>query len=86
MIKMIKLAKKGIFIYNSFHRRNLCFGLKAHPYGLCTKSHYKTGNRKDMRFIMFNMHNRKTKKIISSVIILIIVIAMLIPTLSYFIF
>lgn len=35
---------------------------------------------------MFNMHNRKTKKIISSVIILIIVIAMLIPTLSYFIF
>lgn len=35
---------------------------------------------------MFNMHNRKTKKIISSVIIILIIIAMFIPTLSYFIF
>lgn len=35
---------------------------------------------------MFNMHNRKTRKLISSVIIIIIVLAMLIPTLSYFIF
>ena len=35
---------------------------------------------------MFNMHNRKTKKVISSIIILLIVIAMFIPTLSYFIF
>ncbi len=35
---------------------------------------------------MFNLHNRKTKKIISSVIIILIVIAMFIPTLTYFIF
>lgn len=35
---------------------------------------------------MFNIHNRKTKKIISSVIIILIIIAMFIPTLSYFIF
>ncbi len=35
---------------------------------------------------MFNMHNNKTRKIVSSVIIIFIVIAMLIPTLSYFIF
>lgn len=35
---------------------------------------------------MFNMHNDKTRKIVSSVIIIFIVIAMLIPTLSYFIF
>ena len=57
---MIKLAKKGIFIYNSFHRQE------------------------DLR--MFNLHNRKTKKIISSIIIILIVIAMFIPTLTYFIF
>ena len=35
---------------------------------------------------MFNMHNDKTRKIVSSIIIIFIVIAMLIPTLSYFIF
>lgn len=35
---------------------------------------------------MFHMHDRKTKKIISSVIIIIVVLAMVIPTLSYFIF
>lgn len=34
---------------------------------------------------MFNMHNNKTRKIISSVIIIVIVLAMLIPTLAYFI-
>ncbi len=34
---------------------------------------------------MFNIHNSKTKRIISSVIIIIIVLAMIIPTLSYFI-
>lgn len=35
---------------------------------------------------MFNMHSNKTKRIISSIIIIILVVAMLIPTLSYFIF
>lgn len=34
---------------------------------------------------MFNMYNRKTKKIISSVIIAILVIAMIVPTLAYLI-
>ena len=66
MIKMIKLAKNGIFIYNPFR----------------DKSFHIAGQE----VYMFNMHNRKTKKIISSIIILLIVIAMLIPTLSYFIF
>lgn len=34
---------------------------------------------------MFNMNSNKTRKIISSVIILIIVLAMIIPTLAYFV-
>lgn len=33
---------------------------------------------------MFNMNRGKTKRIISSVIIIMIILAMLIPTLSYF--
>lgn len=32
---------------------------------------------------MFHFHNRKTKKIISSVIIAFLVLAMVIPTLAY---
>ena len=59
-MNMIKLAKKGIFIYNILS---------------------KIGG-----YAMFNMHNNKTRKIVSSVIILIIVVAMILPTLSYFIF
>lgn len=35
---------------------------------------------------MFNMNNKKTKQRISAVIIAIIVVAMLLPTLSYFIY
>jgi len=35
--------------------------------------------------MMFNMHNNKTKRIISSVIIVVLVIAMVIPTLAYLI-
>lgn len=34
---------------------------------------------------MFNMNNKKTKKLVSSVIIIAIVLAMIIPTLAYFI-
>lgn len=33
---------------------------------------------------MFNFHNRKTQKIVSSVIIVILVLAMIIPTLVSF--
>ena len=33
---------------------------------------------------MFNLYNRKTKKIISSIIIVILVLAMIVPTLLYF--
>lgn len=33
---------------------------------------------------MFNFHNQKTKKIVSSVIIIILVLAMVIPTLLSF--
>ncbi len=32
---------------------------------------------------MFNFHNRKTKKVISSVIIAVLILAMVIPTLAY---
>ncbi len=35
--------------------------------------------------MMFNMHNNKTKRIISSVIIALLVLAMIIPTLAYLI-
>lgn len=35
---------------------------------------------------MFNMNNKKTKQRISAVIIAIIVVAMLLPTLSYFVY
>ena len=35
---------------------------------------------------MFNMNNKKTRQRISVVIIAIIVVAMLLPTLSYFIY
>lgn len=34
---------------------------------------------------MMNFHNKKTKKIISAVIILILVLAMVVPTLIYFV-
>ncbi|TCL55178.1 hypothetical protein EDD76_11618 [Kineothrix alysoides] len=34
---------------------------------------------------MFNMNSNKTKKIISSIIIILVVLAMVLPTLSYFI-
>lgn len=34
---------------------------------------------------MMNLHNKKTKRIISAVIILILVLAMVIPTLVYFV-
>ena len=34
---------------------------------------------------MFNIHNSKTKKMISSIIILILVLAMVVPTLASFI-
>ncbi len=33
---------------------------------------------------MFNFNSRKTKRIISGIIIAVVVIAMLIPTLAYF--
>ncbi|GFH96260.1 hypothetical protein IMSAGC003_02815 [Lachnospiraceae bacterium] len=34
---------------------------------------------------MMNFHNKKTKRIISAVIVLLIVLAMIIPTLAYLI-
>lgn len=33
---------------------------------------------------MFNIHNQKTKKIISSVIIILLVLAMIVPTIASF--
>ena len=35
---------------------------------------------------MFNFHNRKTKRVVSAIIIAILVLAMVIPTLSYLVF
>ena len=35
---------------------------------------------------MFNMHNRKTKQRVASIIIILLVLAMVIPTLTYFIY
>ena len=32
---------------------------------------------------MFNFHNKKTKRVVSSVIIVILVLSLLIPTLAY---
>ena len=34
---------------------------------------------------MFNMYNKKTRRIVSSVIIAILIIALIVPTLSYLI-
>lgn len=34
---------------------------------------------------MFNFHSKKTKRVISSVIIIILVLALVIPTLAYFV-
>lgn len=34
---------------------------------------------------MFNFHSKKTKRVISSVIIIILVLALIIPTLAYFV-
>lgn len=34
---------------------------------------------------MFNIHQKKSQKIVSAVIIIILVLAMIIPTLAYFI-
>lgn len=33
---------------------------------------------------MFNFHNKKTQRVISTIIIVIVIVAMLIPTLTYF--
>lgn len=35
---------------------------------------------------MFNMNNKKTRQRVSAVIIAIIIVAMILPTLSYFIY
>lgn len=35
---------------------------------------------------MFNMNNKKTKRYVAAVIVLILVLAMVIPTLSYFMY
>lgn len=35
---------------------------------------------------MFNMNNRKTKRRVAGIIVIILVLAMVIPTLSYFIY
>lgn len=35
---------------------------------------------------MFNMNNKKTKRYVAAVIVLILVFAMVIPTLSYFMY
>lgn len=35
---------------------------------------------------MFNMNNKKTKQRVSAVIIVILVLAMVLPTLSYFLY
>ncbi len=32
---------------------------------------------------MFNFHNKKTKRVVSSIIIVLLVLAMVIPTLAY---
>ena len=34
---------------------------------------------------MFNMHNKKTKQRMAAVIVILLVIAMVIPTLAYFV-
>lgn len=34
---------------------------------------------------MFNMHNRKTKQIVSGVIIVFLILAMVIPMVAYFV-
>ncbi len=34
---------------------------------------------------MFNMHNRKTKQRIAAIIVILLVLAMVIPTLTYFV-
>lgn len=35
---------------------------------------------------MFNMHNRKTKQRMAAIIVILLVLAMVIPTLSYFVY
>ena len=35
--------------------------------------------------IMFNFHNKKTQKVVSTVIIIFLVLAMILPALTYFI-
>ncbi len=40
----------------------------------------KRGNK------MFNMHSKKTKQRMAAIIVILLVIAMVIPTLSYFVF
>jgi len=35
---------------------------------------------------MFNMHKKKTQKVVSAVIIIFLVLAMILPTLTYFIY
>ncbi len=35
---------------------------------------------------MFNMHNKKTKQRMAAIIVILLVLAMVIPTLSYFVY
>lgn len=35
---------------------------------------------------MFNMHNKKTKRRVASIIVILLALAMIIPTLAYFVY
>lgn len=63
--KLIKLDKNNVFIYNILSVENsACRGLQV------VERHGS---------VMFNIYSRKTKKIISAVIIIFLIIAMVLP-------
>ena len=78
MQNTIKLAKIGNFIYNILSINRVIARQKSMPGNrvCCTQKGGKS---------MFNMYNKKTRRIVSSVIIAILIIAMIVPTLSYLI-
>ena len=72
-IKIRKLAKKNKFIYNILSEFYIL--QKA------VRSREHGGNE----VLMFNMNNKKSRRRISAIIIAILVLAMIIPTVAYFI-
>ena len=71
LVKIIKLAIMNKFIYNILSEFILSL------------PHLCAGRKLRRADVMMNFNNKKTKRVVSAVIVILIVLAMIIPTLAY---